>query len=140
PTLATQLRQQPRDRLPSGLTDDIADGENAHRGTLAASRIRHPRGHGKRQERTSFLARSCDTRRALLGVVDGSRLPNDRYLDLPRVLQRLLDLRRDVTRETRGREIVDLLRPHDDADLASGLDGKRLFHAVERIRDLFQLL
>src|SRR5439155_18656561 len=61
PTLATQLRQQPRDRLPSGLTDDIADGENAHLGTLAASRIRHPRGHGKRQERTSFLARSCVT-------------------------------------------------------------------------------
>src|SRR5437773_8243236 len=76
----------------------------------------------------------------LLGVLDRARLAYDRHLDLTRVLERFLDLLRDVAREPRGREVIDLLGLHDDADLATRLDRERLLDALEAVRDALELL
>src|SRR2546422_3081334 len=77
---------------------------------------------------------------AFLGVLHRARLADDRPLDLPRVLHRLLDLLRDVAREPRRLQVVELVGLHDDAHLAARLDRERLLDALEAVRDAFQLL
>src|SRR5215213_6447706 len=74
---------------------------------------------------------SCRMRSS--SVVDRSRLANDRHFDLPWVLQALLDLLRDVSRQSRSGQIVDRIGRNQDPDLATGLDGKALFDPVEGI-------
>src|SRR2546421_11584502 len=71
-------------------------------------------------------SRGCFRAGALFGVLHRARLADDRDLDLTGVLQRVLDLLRDVARETRGLEVVELLRLDHDADLPTRLDGERL--------------
>src|SRR3989441_6389851 len=88
---------------------------------------------------TAWATASADSR-ALLGVLHRARLADDRHLDLPRVLHRLLDLLRDVAREPRGLQVVELVGLHDDADLAPRLDRERLLDAFEAVRDALQLL
>lgn len=61
---------------------------------------------------------------ALSGVVDRPCFPDNRDLDLTRVLQALFDLLDDVPREPARRQVVDLRGRNEDADLAPGLDGE----------------
>src|SRR6188474_3592219 len=75
----------------------------------------------------------------LLGVLDGPRLADDRDFDLTRVGQLLLDLAHDVAREAGRREVVDLLGPHQDAHLATGLDGERPLDALEALGDRLEV-
>src|SRR4051794_1123698 len=79
-------------------------------------------------------------RPVLLRVLDGPRLADDGDLDLARVRQVVLDLLHDVAGEPRRREVVDLLGPDEDADLASRLDGERALDAREALRDPLQVL
>src|SRR4051794_935301 len=65
------------------------------------------------------------SRVSLLGVLDGAGLADDGDLDLARVGQLLLDLLDDVAGEAARGQVVDLLRTHEDADLAPGLDRER---------------
>src|SRR3989304_1143631 len=58
----------------------------------------------------------------------------------PRVLHRLLDLLAPVARQAHGAEVVDRLRPNDDAHLAAGLDGEGLVDAAKARRDRLPLL
>src|SRR5204862_2157854 len=81
-----------------------------------------------------------DSSTASLRVLDGARLADDRDLDLARVRQLLLDLADDVPGETSGGQVVDLVRPHQDPDLAPGLDGERPLHALERVGDRLDVL
>src|SRR5512146_899100 len=67
----------------------------------------------------------------LLGVLDGSGLANDGDLDLARVGQLVLDLLDDVAGEPGRGQVVDLVRPDEDPDLAAGLDRERLLDAGE---------
>ena len=72
--------------------------------------------------------------RGLLGVLDRARLADDRDLDLARVGQLLLDLADDVAGEPRRGQVVDLLGPDEDPDLAAGLDGERALDARRSCR------
>src|SRR5439155_26608506 len=56
----------------------------------------------------------------LLRVLDRARLADDRDLDLARVGQLLLDLADDVAGEPAGGQVIDLLWPDEDPDLAAG--------------------
>src|SRR6185295_8096814 len=76
----------------------------------------------------------------LLGVLHGARLADDRDLDLARVGQLLLDLLDDVASESAGRQVVDLLRPDEDAHLATGLDRERALDPTEALGDRLQVL
>src|ERR671918_1143026 len=69
-----------------------------------------------------------------------ARLPDHRDLDLPGVLELLLDLLRDVTRDRLRLEVVDVLRRHQHADLAAGLHREDLLDALVRRADLLQPL
>ncbi len=55
-------------------------------------------------------ASSCEVHR--------SRLPDHDHLDLPRILELVLDLARDRLGERRHARVVDSVRRHDDPDLA----------------------
>src|SRR2546426_712393 len=76
----------------------------------------------------------------LLRVLDRARLADDRDLDLARVGQLLLDLPDDVAGEPAGGQVVDLLGPDEDPDLAAGLDGERPLHALEAVGDRLEVL
>src|SRR6266436_4378080 len=76
----------------------------------------------------------------LLRILHGPRLADDRHLDLAGVGQLLLDLANDVAGEARRGEIVDLLRPHQDPDLAAGLDGKGTLDPGEAVGDRLEIL
>src|SRR2546423_7848024 len=62
---------------------------------------------------------------ALFGVLHRAGLADHGDFDLTGVLQRVLDLLRDVARKTRGLQVVELFGLHDDADLATRLDRER---------------
>src|SRR5438445_7391435 len=76
---------------------------------------------------------------ALTGVLNGAGLPDDGDLDLPRILQLVFDAPRDVLREPHRLLVRHAVAFDDDADLAAGLEGERLRHALERVRDVLQL-
>src|SRR5215218_476881 len=54
-----------------------------------------------------------------LRVIGRPALPNHGHLDLTRVLELLLDVPGDLVREHRRGVVVDLVRLHDDPQLAS---------------------
>src|SRR5687767_6757290 len=105
-----------------------------------AVRSRPQRIPRARRRRTGPRRRRQRATAGSFRVLHRARLADDRDLDLARVSQRLLDLAHDVPREPRGREIVDLLGPNEDAYLAPSLDGKRLLDALEAVGDVLQLL
>src|SRR5690348_13598632 len=72
--------------------------------------------------------------------LEGPSLPHDGHAHLARVLQRLLDLLRDVAGKANRSEIINLFRLHDDPHLAARLDREALLHALERVGDLLQRL
>src|SRR2546421_2661294 len=76
----------------------------------------------------------------LFRVLHRSSLSDHRDLYLTGVLERVLDLLRDVAREPRGLEVVKLLRLHDDADLAARLDSEGLLDSGEAVRHALELL
>src|SRR5262245_17127669 len=76
----------------------------------------------------------------LLGVLDRPGLADDGDLDLARVGQLLLDLLDDVTGEPAGRQVVDLLGPDEDADLATRLDREGPIDPAEALGDRLQVL
>src|SRR3954449_4304012 len=76
---------------------------------------------------------------ALSSVVRRPRLPDDRDLDLPGVLELLLDLARDLVREQHGAVVVEGTGHHHHADLAAGLHGVDLVDAVVPRRDLLEV-
>src|SRR5262245_19236475 len=69
-------------------------------------------------------------RAALLRVLDRPRFADDRHLDLPRILEMLLDLAGDLVREQRGLVVSDLLGLHDHANLTAGLQRVDALDAV----------
>src|SRR6185312_12739063 len=76
---------------------------------------------------------------ALSSVVGGPRLPDDGDLDLPGVLELLLDLASDLVREQHGAVVVERARNHHHADLAAGLHGVDLVDAVVAGGDLLEV-
>src|SRR4051794_36436284 len=73
------------------------------------------------------------------GVVRGARLPDHRHLDLAGVLELLLDLARDLVREQDGAVVVERARVEHDADLAAGLHGVDLVHALVAGGDVLEV-
>ncbi len=63
---------------------------------------------------------------ALSGIFHRPHLPDDRDLDLPGVVQLVLDLGGDVLGDQGGPVVGDLLALDDDPDLAAGLQGEGL--------------
>src|SRR5687767_2998571 len=76
----------------------------------------------------------------LLRVIDYPRFANDRHLDLPRVVECVLDALDDVAVETPRGVLVYLVGLDHDADLAPRLKGVRLLHTLEAERHIFQRL
>src|SRR5215217_569512 len=76
---------------------------------------------------------------ALSSVVGGPRLPDDGDLDLAGVLELLLDLAGDLVGEQHGAVVVERARLDHHADLAAGLHGVDLVHAVVARRDLLEV-
>src|ERR1044072_8689147 len=77
--------------------------------------------------------------RALLRVVHRARLADHRHLDLPGVLELLLDVARDLARQRAGAVVADRARLDDHADLAAGLHGVHLVDAVVAGGELLQV-
>src|SRR6266508_1067695 len=89
---------------------------------------------------TKRILTSRETLDRLLGVLHGTRLADHGHLHLAGVLHRLLDLLRDVARETGRRQVVDLIRLHDDTHLSTSLDRERFLDALEAVRHALELL
>src|SRR5688500_4423596 len=70
----------------------------------------------------------------------GARLADHRDLDLPRVLELLLDLLRDVPCDRLGLEVVDVARGDHHAHLATGLHREDLLDSFVRRADLLEAL
>src|SRR6185436_19328801 len=96
---------------------------------------------GRRRRMRSISARSpvSETRgpSPLPGKLNGAGLPDNSDLDLPGILELVLDPFGDVLRQPHGRLVRDPLAFDDDADLAAGLQGERLRDPLERIGDAF---
>src|SRR5215211_4705285 len=76
---------------------------------------------------------------ALSSVVGGPRLPDDGDLDLPWVLELLLDLARDLVGEQDRPVVVERVGLDHDADLAAGLHGVDLVDAVVAGGDVLEV-
>src|SRR3954452_16623332 len=72
-------------------------------------------------------------------VVSRARLPDHRHLDLPGVLELLLDLAGDLVGEEHGAVVIERARLDHHADLAAGLHGVDLVHPVVPGRDLLEV-
>src|SRR5450759_5822355 len=77
---------------------------------------------------------------ALSGVINRSRLTNHADLNLPWVIEVLLDFVSDFAGEAVRGKLVDFFGFYNDANLAASLDGKRFFHAGKRVRDTLKRL
>ena len=75
-----------------------------------------------------------------LGVLDAADLADDGDLDLPRVLELLLDPLGHVAGQDLGGDVVDVLRLDHDPDLAAGLHGEDLVDARVAAGDLLEAL
>src|SRR4051812_30639883 len=106
-------------------------GAGGTRARISAMRPRSPDG---------WLSPSGGSTRALAGVLDRPGFTDDRDFDLTGILQLVLDPLGDVLREPDGLFVRDGVALDHDADLAAGLQGKRLGHAVEGVGDALQLL
>src|ERR1043166_6071720 len=80
------------------------------------------------------------TTASLLRVVHGPRLADHRDPDLARILELLLDAPGNLARQSLRARVVDPMVLHHDADLAAGLDGVALLHALERVSDPLERL
>src|SRR5215203_7521728 len=76
---------------------------------------------------------------ALSSVVGGPRLPDDGHLDLTRVLELLLDLAGDLVGEQHRPVVIERAGLDHHADLAAGLHGVDLVHAVVAGGDLLEV-
>src|ERR1035437_617988 len=85
-------------------------------------------------------APAVDATVSLLGVFDGSRLADDRHLDLARGGKTGLDLLDDVASQPGCAHIVDLLRLDQDSNLSAGLDGEASLDAIEAFGDGLEIL
>src|SRR6185295_7047002 len=94
----------------------------------------------KKQYSHEPITASADTGVALPRVLDDAGLPQDRDLNLARVLEILLDLLRQVARQAHGAGIVDIAGLHDHAHLSASLNGIGLVDSVERCRQLLERL
>src|SRR5678815_377137 len=86
-----------------------------------------------------FIARdskSCPSTR----VLDRTRLPDHRDLDLAGILELPFDLARDVAREPQRLVVGDAVGLDDDPKLPPRLDSESLLDALEAVRDVLQLL
>src|SRR5918993_2033002 len=95
-------------------------------------------GAGRRPRMCSISARSPG-RGASTRELNGARLPDHGDLDLPWILQLVLDPFGDVPRQPNRRFVRDLFALDDDADFAAGLECKGLRDPVERIGNPFEL-
>src|SRR5690554_251011 len=68
------------------------------------------------------------------------RLPDHDHLDLPGVLQLLLETTSDLLAHVDHPLVVDALRVDHHPDLAARLDREAALDALETLRDLLQLL
>src|SRR5687767_9522438 len=73
------------------------------------------------------------------GNIHRPRLPDDHHLDLPRILQLMLDLPGDVRAQLARVRVVHTVGRDDDAYLPACLDRENLFHPGELRRELLQL-
>src|SRR5919106_2671179 len=78
--------------------------------------------------------------RGSLGVLDAADLAPHGDLDLPRVLELLLDPLGHVAGQHLGGDVVDVLRLDHDADLAAGLHGEHLVDPRIAAGDLLEAL
>src|SRR5690625_4165438 len=81
------------------------------------------------------ITHSCLSRK-----IHCTHLPDHDHLDLPRVLQLLLETTRDLFTHLGHSRIVDPLGIDHDADLTTRLDSETTFYTLEALSDLFQLL
>src|SRR6266853_3010947 len=77
---------------------------------------------------------------SLLRVFDGPRLADHGDPDLTRKAELCFDPLGYIPCHQLSSCVIDLLRLDQDPDLATGLDGVGLLHALERVGDLFELL
>src|SRR5215211_1187150 len=77
---------------------------------------------------------------SLPGVVRRTALADDRDLDLARVLDLLLHVAGDLVAEQRGAVVVDVVGPHDHADLPPGVHRIDLLDAVVALGDRLELV
>ena len=75
----------------------------------------------------------------LFCVIDGAALADDIDLDLAGVIQRVLDLLRDLAGQQDDLIVADHVGLDHDAHFTASLNGKGLFHALEAGRDLLQI-
>ena len=75
----------------------------------------------------------------LFCVIDGAALADDIDLDLAGVIQRVLDLLRDLAGQQDDLIVADNVGLDHDAHFTASLNGKGLFHALEAGRDLLQI-
>src|SRR5687768_5205947 len=68
------------------------------------------------------------------------RFSDDNYLDLPRILKLGFDSPGDFFRQRRHPHVVDVVRLHEDANLAPCLNREDLLHAAIARRDTFETL
>src|SRR5688500_9356085 len=108
------------------------------RSTSPGSSLRRTRRPGL--PTMSPTKRSFTPARRSLRVFDRTGLADHRHLDLARLGEVLLDLLGDVAREPDRLLVGDLLAVDDDPNLAAGLDGEALLHALEARGDLLELL
>src|SRR5690625_7499384 len=81
------------------------------------------------------ITHSCLSRK-----IHCTHLPDHDHLDLPRVLQLLLETTRDLFTHLGHSRIVDPLGIDHDADLTTRLVSETTFYTLEALSDLFQLL
>src|SRR5918992_1302373 len=84
--------------------------------------------------------RGCPTCSGSLGVLDAADLANHGDLDLPRVLELLLDPLGHVAGQDLGGDVVDVLGLDHDPDLAAGLHGEDLVDTRVAAGDLLETL
>ena len=132
-------------RVSSRVREASARGIRAHGSQI---RVHHHLMHKAMFDKENFSIcwqsypdRDAPTRRAvaerlvprlrLARVLDGARLPNRRDLDLARVIHRLLDALGDVVGQALDARFVNLVRPNQYAQFATGLNRVARIHAVE---------
>src|ERR1043166_1789909 len=80
------------------------------------------------------------TTASLLRVVHGPRVADPRDRDWAGIWELLLDAPGNPARQSLRARVVDPMVLHHDADLAAGLDGVALLHALERVSDPLERL
>src|SRR5947207_6338995 len=106
-----------------------------------APRMAYPSGGGStpsgRVDRAGLRLGSLQ-RRVVPRHVDRPALADHGHLDLPGILELILDLPRDLVGEENGGVVVDVAGPDDHADLAAGLKRVHLLDAGLARRQLFE--